>query len=105
MHFPKFGGKDVEHKDRAGDVQSPDAASADITAEQKVTFAAAFLGLVASIGGFMFGYVRYVLLFSTPSASARDFSEPSETRRTLIRLLRLPANRLPLPVVRSPASS
>ncbi|KAE9570123.1 Hexose transporter 2 [Colletotrichum fructicola] len=57
MHFPKFGGKDVEHKDRAGDVQSPDAASADITAEQKVTFAAAFLGLVASIGGFMFGYV------------------------------------------------
>lgn len=28
--------------------------------EQRITFLACFLGLVASIGGFMFGYVRYV---------------------------------------------
>lgn len=58
MHFPKFGGKSVEHKDRANEA----APASEITAEQKVTFAAAFLGLVASIGGFMFGYVRYVLV-------------------------------------------
>jgi SP family sugar:H+ symporter-like MFS transporter len=29
---------------------------------EKVTFIACFLGLVASIGGFMFGYVRYALI-------------------------------------------
>lgn len=28
--------------------------------QQRVTFIACFLGAVASIGGFMFGYVRYV---------------------------------------------
>ncbi|KAF6805894.1 Hexose transporter 2 [Colletotrichum sojae] len=56
MHFPKFGGRGVEHKDRRDEAPTPDSGS-DITAEQKVTFAAAFLGLVASIGGFMFGYV------------------------------------------------
>lgn len=28
--------------------------------EQRVTALAVFLGIVASIGGFMFGYVRYV---------------------------------------------
>lgn len=63
MQFPKLGGKGVEHKDRTeADAPTSDSSS-DITAEQKITFAAAFLGLVASIGGFMFGYVRYVLLF------------------------------------------
>lgn len=31
---------------------------ATIKKEQRVTFAACFLGLVASVGGFMFGYVR-----------------------------------------------
>ncbi|OHE95079.1 hypothetical protein CORC01_09603 [Colletotrichum orchidophilum] len=57
MQFPKLGGKGVEHKDRTdADTPAPDSGS-DITAEQKITFAAAFLGLVASIGGFMFGYV------------------------------------------------
>jgi hypothetical protein len=29
-----------------------------LTSEQRVTFQAIFLGSVASIGGFMFGYVR-----------------------------------------------
>ena len=29
-----------------------------VGADQKVTFKACFLGAVASIGGFMFGYVR-----------------------------------------------
>lgn len=28
--------------------------------QQRITFIACFLGMVASIGGFMFGYVRYV---------------------------------------------
>lgn len=32
----------------------------DLAAEQKVTFRAIWLGVVASVGGFMFGYVRYV---------------------------------------------
>ena len=31
--------------------------------EQRITFLACWLGLVASIGGFMFGYVRYVWPF------------------------------------------
>lgn len=30
----------------------------DLIKDQKVTFIACWLGLVASIGGFMFGYVR-----------------------------------------------
>ncbi|TDZ54572.1 Hexose transporter 2 [Colletotrichum trifolii] len=58
MQFPKLGGKGVEHKDRSDEPSSPTTAGQpDMAAEQKVTFAAAFLGLVASIGGFMFGYV------------------------------------------------
>ena len=36
--------------------EGPSAAA--IAAEQKVTGIAIFLGMVASIGGFMFGYVR-----------------------------------------------
>ena len=41
----------------------------DLAAEQKVTFRAVFLGVVASVGGFMFGYVRYVSPFPcTPVA-------------------------------------
>jgi SP family sugar:H+ symporter-like MFS transporter len=36
--------------------EGPSAAA--IVAEQKVTAIAIFLGAVASIGGFMFGYVR-----------------------------------------------
>jgi SP family sugar:H+ symporter-like MFS transporter len=39
--------------------QRPEGPStAAIVAEQKVTVLAIFLGAVASIGGFMFGYVR-----------------------------------------------
>ncbi|GJC88462.1 hexose transporter-like protein [Colletotrichum tofieldiae] len=57
MQFPKLGGKGVEHKDRTEPEAPADSNSVDIVAEQKVTFAACFLGLVASIGGFMFGYV------------------------------------------------
>lgn len=37
------------------------------TSSQKVTFLACMLGAVASIGGFIFGYVRYV----TPIADSR----------------------------------
>ena len=36
--------------------EGPSAAS--LAAEQKITALAIFLGVVASIGGFMFGYVR-----------------------------------------------
>jgi len=38
---------------------------AQVVAEQKVTMLAIVLGAVASIGGFMFGYVRYVDLHRT----------------------------------------
>lgn len=40
-----------------GDAQHEPSAAA-IAAEQKITALALFLGAVASIGGFMFGYVR-----------------------------------------------
>ncbi len=41
-------------------LDTPEAplAAAAIAAEQKITALALFLGVVASIGGFMFGYVR-----------------------------------------------
>lgn len=45
-------------KSAAPQTQSQD--EIDLAAEQKVTFRAVFLGVVASVGGFMFGYVRYV---------------------------------------------
>ncbi len=38
------------------------APSNPIIAEQRITLMACILGAVASIGGFMFGYVRYVML-------------------------------------------
>ena len=37
---------------------SHDSNPDSLIAEQKVTFQAIWLGVVASIGGFMFGYVR-----------------------------------------------
>lgn len=43
-----------EESDAAGGVIQRD----EVVKEQRVTFIACFLGLVASIGGFMFGYVR-----------------------------------------------
>lgn len=38
----------------------PDQANVatDVVKDQKITFQACFLGTVASLGGFMFGYVR-----------------------------------------------
>lgn len=56
MAFKRFQkGGSAEH----GSPKPAEAPSAaDIAAEQKVTGLAIFLGMVASIGGFMFGYVR-----------------------------------------------
>lgn len=48
----------TEHGEASGSgVQQP-AGEASAASSQKITFMACFLGLVASIGGFMFGYVR-----------------------------------------------
>jgi MFS transporter, SP family, sugar:H+ symporter len=44
------------HAEKANGEASDSDAS--LAAEQKVTFKAIWLGVVASIGGFMFGYVR-----------------------------------------------
>ena len=49
MHFLK---KHEDHVEKPGHVHNAAAAG------QRITFLACFLGLVASIGGFMFGYVR-----------------------------------------------
>jgi MFS transporter, SP family, sugar:H+ symporter len=45
------------HADHA-DQPAADSAVDPVQSEQKITGMAIFLGLVASIGGFMFGYVR-----------------------------------------------
>lgn len=67
MGFLKKNADQVEapHGDSAhqGTGSTSTAAGPSSTAmkgNQKVTFMACFLGLVASIGGFMFGYVRSV---------------------------------------------
>lgn len=41
-----------------GSPKTEGPSAANIVAEQKITAIAIFLGAVASIGGFMFGYVR-----------------------------------------------
>lgn len=50
--------------------EGPAAATDDVAAlvkEQRVTMMAVWLGTVASVGGFMFGYVRFVSpLFALP---------------------------------------
>lgn len=58
MPFLKRNADQVESPNGtlAGAQPEPEVA----VAQQKITFIACFLGLVASIGGFMFGYVRYV---------------------------------------------
>lgn len=43
-----------EHETHKGEMQE----SPSLASEQKLTFLACLLGTVASIGGFMFGYVR-----------------------------------------------
>lgn len=53
-HFQK--GSNPSPKAEGNSDHGPSAAA--IVAEQKVTAIAIFLGAVASIGGFMFGYVR-----------------------------------------------
>lgn len=48
--------KTHEHQDEG--VQAPPATT-EPSQQEKLTFSACLLGTVASIGGFMFGYVRY----------------------------------------------
>lgn len=55
-HFHKGSGKNPAPKLDDNTDRGPSAAA--IVAEQKITALAIFLGTVASIGGFMFGYVR-----------------------------------------------
>lgn len=62
MAFKRFQKATAEH----GTPARPEAPSAaTIAAEQRITALAVFLGAVASIGGFMFGYVRYANRAST----------------------------------------
>lgn len=58
MKFPKFGGSKEPAEPLTGAALARQTSIATIKREQRVTFAACFLGLVASVGGFMFGYVR-----------------------------------------------
>lgn len=60
--------KNASHGEKAP-VAGPSTGESSAAASQKVTFIAVFLGVVASIGGFMFGYVRYAFTNSTPAAS------------------------------------
>lgn len=48
--------KTHEHQDEG--MREPPAA-VESSQQEKLTFSACLLGTVASIGGFMFGYVRY----------------------------------------------
>lgn len=54
MAFSRFQKASAEH----GPAKAEGPSAAAIVAEQKITAIAIFLGAVASIGGFMFGYVR-----------------------------------------------
>ena len=54
MAFKRFQKGSAQH----GPAQPEAPSAAAIAAEQKITAIAIFLGAVASIGGFMFGYVR-----------------------------------------------
>lgn len=59
MSLPKHPRKESEKDSSPKTGDAPKGPSdATIAAEQKVTALAVFLGAVASIGGFMFGYVR-----------------------------------------------
>ncbi len=61
---------------QSGTQKNGQPAAASPASHQRVTLLACFLGLVASIGGFMFGYVRYVLPTLTPTSfttSGRSF--------------------------------
>ncbi|KAI0017737.1 general substrate transporter [Xylariomycetidae sp. FL0641] len=53
-------------------------AAASVAAEQRITFMACFLGLVASIGGFMFGYVSgQISGYFNMTDYGRRFGEPN----------------------------
>ncbi len=54
MALPRSHKPSSEH----GHLRPDGTAAAALAAQQKITAIAVFLGVVASIGGFMFGYVR-----------------------------------------------
>ncbi|KAK8061602.1 hypothetical protein PG994_007968 [Apiospora phragmitis] len=67
--------KHASHGEKA-DVAGSSAAASNPAAHQKVTFIAVFLGVVASIGGFMFGYVSgQISGFFQMTDFARRFGE------------------------------
>lgn len=60
MGFPKrFQKASATHGAPVAEEARQGPSAAALAAEQKITAMAIFLGAVASIGGFMFGYVRY----------------------------------------------
>lgn len=85
--------KNASHGEKREEgVAGPSTATDNPVAHQKVTFIAVFLGVVASIGGFMFGYVRYAL--------TTNYTQPRQAkpRRQL-------TNQYASTVVRFPVSS
>ncbi|KAK8104762.1 Hexose transporter 2 [Apiospora kogelbergensis] len=69
--------KNASHGEKREEgVAGPSSDAAPIAANQKVTFIAVFLGVVASIGGFMFGYVSgQISGFFQMTDFARRFGE------------------------------
>lgn len=58
MGFLKKNADQVEAPNGTATTHEASATGPAPAGKQRVTFMACFLGLVASIGGFMFGYVR-----------------------------------------------
>ncbi|KAK7983507.1 hypothetical protein PG989_010909 [Apiospora arundinis] len=72
--------KNASHGEKREEgVAGPSTATDNPVAHQKVTFIAVFLGVVASIGGFMFGYVSgQISGFFQMTDFARRFGEPQD---------------------------
>jgi SP family sugar:H+ symporter-like MFS transporter len=73
MPFLKHTEREAQH---ANQLEALDKAPSHAAPRQKVTFIAVFLGLVASVGGFMFGYVSgQISGFFSMQDYARRFGE------------------------------
>jgi MFS transporter, SP family, sugar:H+ symporter len=85
-------GEDLDHADR-------------VKAQQRITFAACMLGLVASVGGFMFGYVRSALSLSCLLVFAGYSLTPSSGQISGFFLMQDYINRFGDPNVEEPFSA
>lgn len=82
--------KNASHGEKREEgVAGPSSDAAPIAANQKVTFIAVFLGVVASIGGFMFGYVRYAF---TPTYAYSIGQAATPTNQFVSTVVRFPVS-------------